>query len=461
MRVFSASSVRRLESSRGLAWMVGILTLMCAAILIGRMIGQENWMLLGIVVVMILALRWPIQFALALYAFLLPFNSITSLGDSQPGTTANYAIGALAGMAMLATGIVKKRLTLPPRAALWWLSFVVWAVLSIAWALQPQAAIKQLPTTIALLMLYIVGVAWRPADNELPVLTRVIIAGGCFAACYVSYQFANGISYAAQYGVTGRATMVAGGAETNPNSIGSALLLPFSLAVAWFVSARDWLNTGLGLAATGLIAYAVFLTMSRSSLLAIVIVLGIYLYRLGFNRRVLTIVSGLLLLVFTMPEEFFSRLLKMISSGGDGRLEIWDVGLVLLRRYGIVGAGLINFPIAYSEYAGYAPRFQGFGRGAHNLYLSTIVDFGIVGFLLMLAAVTSHLLALRRFKPASSQAATRVLALECACWGMLIAAFFGDPLWSKPFWLIWMLSLMAIRFEMPGVTTLARWPKQA
>jgi hypothetical protein len=32
-----------------------------------------------------------------------------------------------------------------------------------------------------------------------------------------------------------------------------------------------------------------------------------------------------------------------------------------------------------------------------------------------------------------------LLALEAACVGMLVSAFFGDRLWSKVFWLPWIL----------------------
>jgi O-antigen ligase len=459
MRTLSHPSVDQMDRGRWFVWLIGTLILIGSALLIGTVIAQEKWLLLGFATIMIVAFQWPIEIALGLYAFLLPFNSITALGDGKSGTTANYALGAIAGMAMLVTGVVRKRLTWPPRAALWWPLLLLWGVLTTAWALQPQVSVHELPTAIALVLLYLVAVSWRLTENEFSILTSLIIAGGCLAACYVVYQFAIGISYIAQYGATGRATMVVGSLETNPNTLGTDLLLPFSLAVAWFVSARRWWSTGLGLGAVSIIAYAVFLTMSRSSLLAIALVLGIYLFRLGFNMRILMIASGLLTLAFTMPATFFSRIQTMASSGGDGRLEIWEVGRVLLKRYGLLGAGLVNFSTAYTEYAGQASRFQGFGRGAHNLYLSTTVELGIVGFLLMLAAVTSHLLALRRLRPVSRVIAGPVSALECACWGMLTAAFFGDLLWEKSFWLIWMLSLMAVRLD-PGHARLpARWSR--
>jgi O-antigen ligase len=429
-----------MDRSRWFIWLVGFLILIGSAVLAGTVIGHEDWLLLGFATIMILALCWPIEIALGLYAFLLPFNSITTLGS---GTTANYALGAIAGMALLVTGVVRKRLTWPPRAARWWLVFLLWCVLTTAWALQPEVSVHKLPTAIALVLLYLVGVSWRIADNEFSLLTVLIIAGGCAAACYVVYEFASGISFVGQYGATGRATMIGGGQETNPNTLGTDLLLPFSLAVAWFVSARRWLSAGLGLGAVGIITYAVFLTMSRSALLAIALILTIFLVRLRLNRRLLGLLALCSVIAVAMPGSFFSRVRSALSDAGSGRLDIWSAGVETLKRYGLIGAGLGNFPTAYSNYAGYAPTFQGFDRAAHNTYLEAGVEFGILGVFLTGAALISHLRAVRQPRIMADRFSLHILALECVCWATLLLGLFESLTWAKSSWLTWMLCLMA------------------
>jgi O-antigen ligase len=429
-----------MDRSRWFIWLVGFLILIGSAVLAGTVIGHEDWLLLGFATIMILALCWPIEIALGLYAFLLPFNSITTLGS---GTTANYALGAIAGMALLVTGVVRKRLTWPPRAARWWLVFLLWCVLTTAWALQPEVSVHKLPTAIALVLLYLVGVSWRIADKEFSLLTVLIIAGGCAAACYVVYEFASGISFIGQYGATGRATMVGGGQETNPNTLGTDLLLPFSLAVAWFVSARRWLSAGLGLGAVGIITCAVFLTMSRSALLAIALILTIFLVRLRLNRRLLGLLALCSVIAVAMPGSFFSRVRSALSDAGSGRLDIWSAGVETLKRYGLIGAGLGNFPTAYTNYAGYAPTFQGFDRAAHNTYLEAGVEFGILGVFLTGAALISHLRAVRQPRIMADRFSLHILALECVCWATLLLGLFESLTWAKSSWLTWMLCLMA------------------
>jgi len=90
-----------------------------------------------------------------------------------------------------------------------------------------------------------------------------------------------------------------------------------------------------------------------------------------------------------MPELFFERVsdIAIAVSSGEGRVDIWRVGLQALQRYWLIGAGLSNFPFAYNEYAGFAVTYQGYSRGSHNIFLGTWVELGIIGLALMLVAL--------------------------------------------------------------------------
>jgi O-antigen ligase len=430
-----------IKSLAGLAVLVGL------AVLTGQTIANGNWLILAAGAVGLLALQWPVEVGLGLYAFLLPFEAVTALGDSASGPTANRLIGMMAAAALLGTGLLRKRISWPPLAAIWWGIFLCWGLITILWAQEPEFSTRVLPTVLGLTGLYFAAASWRISEKQFSLLVWLLIVGGALAGCFAIYQYYSGVMYTSFLGNSGRASLVVGEREANPNTLGMTLLLPFSLAVGEFFSAERKLEKTLGMVAGALIAYSVFLTMSRGSGLAMAVVLAIFVFRLGFNRRVMAAVSVVVVLMIAMPSAFFSRIMTMFSSGGAGRLEIWHVGFALLQRYGLFGVGLLNFPAAYNEFAGYAPRFEGFGRGAHNLYLNTIVELGVVGFALMVAAVGSHIWGLRKLRPSSKVLAGQVVALECACWGMLAAALFADVLWEKPFWMVWMISLMALRLR--------------
>ena len=97
-----------------------------------------------------------------------------------------------------------------------------------------------------------------------------------------------------------------------------------------------------------------------------------------------------------MPRLFFERMQEATTSRISGRQDIWLVGIHSLQSYGAFGAGLDNFSRAYQRYAGTARFFAGDQRDAHNIYLSTAVEFGILGLLFLFKAVRSHLQAFPR-----------------------------------------------------------------
>ena len=66
-----------------------------------------------------------------------------------------------------------------------------------------------------------------------------------------------------------------------------------------------------------------------------------------------------------------------------------------------------------------------------------------IDFVLMLAALFEHFLAARRARIAGRDG-TILTAAEAACFGIVTTAFFGDTLWTKPFWLAWMILIWSI-----------------
>jgi len=83
------------------------------AVTTGNAIATEKWVYVLIAVAAIIAVQWPIEAALSLYAFLVPFEAVSALGSGNAGVTLNWAVGALAGMGLLVAGIAKQRLSMP------------------------------------------------------------------------------------------------------------------------------------------------------------------------------------------------------------------------------------------------------------------------------------------------------------------------------------------------------------
>ncbi len=439
LRLLDHFPARWLGPNQLMLFAVGVLVA-GGAIVVGTLVGQEDWAYLAALAGLIVACVWPIEIALGFYAFLLPFNSVSVLGGGTSGTTLNWMVGAIAAIALLTSGIVRKRLSFPPRAALLWSGFLFWNILTILWSVQPHEAVKQLPTSIAVVALYVLAVSWQITEKQFSFVTSLAVAGGWLASCYVIYLFQSGVTYR----ITARASLFVGGRETNPDALAAEFIIPLSLAVVCLLMARSWPGKIASVLAATTIGYAVFLCMSRAALVAIVVMMAVFLFRLGKNRRLLLVASLLGLSLVAVPSTFFTRLGEAFQTGGAGRFDIWIAGLTILKRYWATGSGMATFPVVYNQYAGNAPVFRGFGRGSHNILLQVGVELGVLGFVLICMALVAHFGSVRRLRARLHSVPIPVVGLESACWGMLTLSLSADILWSKAFWLSWMLLLMAV-----------------
>jgi O-antigen ligase len=417
------------------------------ALIVGKSVGQERWLYVIAITAIPFVLLWPVQVCLGTFAMLVPFDYIFTFGSEStgPGSTANWYVGAVTGIVLLATGFLGRRLRRPPPAALWWSLLMVWSGMSALWALDPWAPLRRLPTAFALLLLYLVAVSLWVSKEELSRISFLAVLGGVAAACYAFIQYRHGVGWAE------RATLVLDTRQTNPNHFAASLILPMSLAIGSFLSCRNRVGKVASMVAVAVIAFGLYLSMCRGALVALVVMMLVYLYRCRAGFRVFLVLAVLSTMLVAAPAVFFTRLNNSMPSRGEGRFDIWQVGLVAMRHHGILGAGLDNFPLAYEEYVGSASRFRGYNRASHNIFLETAVEVGIVGFVLFIGALQSQLRAALAFKTGMGGLSWPATApYEAACWGMLAMGFSLDNLWHKTFWLSWILLAIAVRVAQQG-----------
>jgi O-antigen ligase len=415
------------------------------ALLLGVTIAQEKWLFLIAIGLMPLVILWPVEFSLGAFAMLIPFDSVGAMGSEKTGTTVAFVVGAAAGGLLLFTGMAGRRLEKPRPQAVAWALFVAWAAISSLWALDFRMALDFLPTAAALFTIYFITASLRISQKEFTWVVACTILGGLAAALFAIYSFRNGVSY---HGLmTMRSSLIIGDRETDPNNFANNLLLPLSLAAGVFLSLHRGVAKVAMFGVTATIFISIVFTMSRGALLSVFAMTMVYAYRFRLKLWALalipTAIGGILLVA--APTLLFQRMSNAVTSGGAGRTSIWRAGFVAFQHYGIVGAGLGNFPAAFDQFAGEATHFEGFGRGSHNIYLGVSVELGIVGFLLLLNALRIDLRG-RKFADTISPFHAAV-ACEAAAWGMLVGGFFLDILWKKGFWLVWILLAVATKMQ--------------
>jgi O-antigen ligase len=416
-------------------------TLVVIACSLGWMIASENWLFVAGVFALLLLLARPIEVALGLYAFLIPFESMTTMENTNgPTATLLRYVGLLALFVTFGVGWLRERIIRPPRTALFWSLFVLWGGVSTLWAINQQMALDRLPTAVGLWLLYMAVVSVRMTAKEFSWIVLLTILGGLGASIYSGYMFLG------TGGALGRVSLTEGSTLSDPNFFAAALLLPLSLSFGGVLSSHTWPRRTLFLTGTSVIAFAVFLTMSRGALAAVAAITFTFLLRLRLNWKLLLPVAAAGMALMFMPRLFFDRMQEVSTTRMAGRQDIWQVGIHSLRSYGVFGAGLDNFSNAFEKYVGTSRFSVGDQRASHNIYLAVAVEFGILGILFLFEAVRSHMRAFPR--PTRNRlASSRLVAFEAACWGMLISGFSLDILWRKTFWFAWALSAGAIHVQ--------------
>lgn len=159
----------------------------------------------------------------------------------------------------------------------------------------------------------------------------------------------------------------------DPNDMASILALGMTAVLAGLGDRRRLLRSPLWLAALGVLTYAMVLTQSRGGFLALlttVAVLGIS--TLGVRKGVL--LAGLAVpLLLAMAA---GRQTDMDVSGGTGqqRIQLWSMGLFALRDAPLFGVGMNSYPDIADGYV------------AHNSFVGTYVELGLLGGTLFLGA---------------------------------------------------------------------------
>jgi hypothetical protein len=182
---------------------------------------------------------------------------------------------------------------------------------------------------------------------------------------------------------------------------------------------------------------AFFVLGSRGALLAIVALLAYYAWKTPHRLQLLAFPLLGALALAPFAAHVAARLAIAFSSGGAGRVPIWQVGLRALEAHWLFGAGLGNFPVAYNEQfiKVYQLIPQGWDRGSHSIFIWSGVELGVVGIVLVLVAWWRQFCSLK-FIPGGHRLYHLRVALEGALIAQFCSSFFLDIMYRKYAWLL-------------------------
>ncbi len=420
----------------------------------GWLVAKEAWVALSGVMGLALLALWPAYMWLGVFVFLVPFDDVLAMQSGPSGVTLTSLIGLITLFIAFGSFLALRRLRLPLNPTVAWFTFLTWEACTVLWAVDKSVALQHLPTMLSLFVFYLIMTCCHFSEKETSRIARFAIFGGCVAAAITLNEFCSGIFY---HELNMRGSLVFGDRQMDPNILAASLLLPLSLVVGELLGSAKLQVRLLFSFCAMLIVSGIFVTGSRGALLAIAVMLMFYLRKLGIHWRVLvplTLLGGTLMFA---PAFLIHRLEQAESSGGAGRIYIWQTGLAALKDYFLAGAGVGNFTVIYNDYAAHAAEFVGLNRAPHNIFLQIAVESGIIGLVLFGWAILSHWrCAVRRDVLSTGAPRFRIIACEAAACGMLVASFFLGTLWTKAFWMVWIM--MAVCSRAPRVDFLPPAP---
>ncbi|NLM83773.1 MAG: hypothetical protein GX189_03585 [Clostridiales bacterium] len=199
----------------------------------------------------------------------------------------------------------------------------------------------------------------------------------------------------------------------NPNVLSEYLLLVIPFAAALVVVSKKLWQRFFFAACFAAMVLCLLVTYSRGGYLGLIIAAAAFLVLLD-ARFILLGVVGLVALYFVLPESIIARFASigdMSDSSTSYRVYIWLGTLAMLRDYWLpgVGPGMAAFNQVYPAYSFNTVK----APHSHNLFLQTICDAGITGFVLFIFMILSFyrstLSALAHEKDKSS----RILLTAC------------------------------------------------
>lgn len=336
-----------------------------------------------------LTLRLPLL-VLTVYVATVPFGSAVALPLSLPPPfdTASSVLGLLALIALAvdaAVGGRRRRAALGAPHALF-VAFVGVAALTVGWSIDRTATLEDLVLLVSVVGLYVTTSTVQLTRAQLDRVATAVAAGGVIAAVYGTVLVrgggvSGGRSGVARFALTGR----------DPNHTAASLLLPLLIAVDRALdSARDLRARAAWGAGAVVIFVGISLTGSRGGLVAtivgVVVLLRIRVAGASLKVGAVAVVVVVAAVLALAPPQLERRL---ASTGTTGRADIWRLGLRSCEQYCVVGSGWSTFPSVYREefrQAADVGGFRGEGYRAHNIWLQALVETGVAGFLLLVAA---------------------------------------------------------------------------
>lgn len=327
-------------------------------------------------------------YLLLVFVFAVPWENVIQIGG---GKTGSGIIGIAAVGLALITCLLEGRVARPPAFLFTFGALVAWQLATYFWSYDQSMTLVRAATMIQLLaMIWLIAESCVGERERLQLMQAFVL--GCVVTCLVLvYAYSSGQSIA-DYRYAPEVF------DPNDSAVVIAAGIPMALLIT--TSAGRSLFRWVNVAYVPLALFAVILTASRTGFIsACVGLLGVF-FVLRFTNSTYCLLWSVVILAifiavfFLLPvTHALEQNIERITFAGDveslstltNRTNIWAAGRDMFFEHPAGGVG-------FGTFAAVAEIAIGKWRVAHNLWIQTAAETGVVGLTLLITALGAALI---------------------------------------------------------------------
>jgi O-antigen ligase len=377
----------------------------------------------------------PVLFPLCGYIFIVPFDTLLQTG----GGTITKFLGLGSAVALVLVLTDRRRVIGAPMVTGLWALYLVWSVASYTWSDVPMYRNELIMANIQEFVLFAIAAMVRVRDGELRMLLTTALAGATMFAAFGIWIFLHAPKSVSGAGGGRLSIQMTANSYVNADHFSAALIMPIALAVVGLLHTQGWRKTLFGGSLMIMFAGA-FVSGTRGSFIAIA-AMWVYLLIVHRQRLQLAAVAAVGMLASIPFPNVWMRFFDPGQGEAGGRYGIWGIAWAAFKQRPWLGYGVDNFRIAYSQF--YISSAHGLNiipwmQDAHNVIVSSVVELGLIGLVLVLVAWFFQYRIMRMIPRSSSLFSTRV-AIETGTVGLFVNALAVDLMFYKYLWVAFML----------------------
>lgn len=310
-----------------------------------------------------------------------------------------------------------------------WILYIGYAIATMFWAVNRDAAITNSMSLILLGFIVIVFFSTKMSKEEENVVDLCWIVAGVI--CIILYVFGDRTAVG-EYG--SRTSMIIMGTATDPNEFASVFIVPLSLLLLNILNKKGPWTLQIVIMVAAL--YCVLMSGSRGALIATAIAMLITLIHSGkvnIKTLLIIVVAGSFVLFISfqyilplIPDDVLTRmsLEALLKDGGSGRGDLWTDAI---RK--IWDGSIFRMLFGYGQY-GLTVGTKGVSQTMHNQFIQQLSNYGIIGLLLYMILIYKSYKSIRMNCP----------RYKGAFVGMMVMSF--TITMSVAYKILWILLLM-------------------